>query len=339
MCKLLRALFSLEVAFIYWDISKALSYNCLFNFIIGARGVGKSYGAKKFVINDFIKNGNQFVYVRRFKEELKKIDKFYDDVGQEFAEHDMKVDGSLFFIDGEEAGTALALSTAKIEKSTPYPFVKTIIFDEFILDNGFHKYLPDEVTNFLELYSTIARTRDVRVFFLSNALTITNPYFIYFDISLPYGKNFRAKDDILIEMVVDNEYTEKAKNTRFGKMISGTPYGNYAIENNFLRDSKDFIQKKTVNSKYFFTFTFKGEKYGVWTDYSIGVMYVSKDVDPSYRITFSFTLADHSPNTLLLKGSKSYFVETFIKAYKLGLVRFESVNIKNICNEFIKMTL
>ena len=41
----------------YWDISKSLSYNCLFNFIVGARGVGKSYGAKDFAIRNFIKKG------------------------------------------------------------------------------------------------------------------------------------------------------------------------------------------------------------------------------------------------------------------------------------------
>lgn len=56
----------------YWDINKSLSYNALFNFIIGARGVGKSYGAKKLAIQNFLKKGKQFVYVRRYKEELKK---------------------------------------------------------------------------------------------------------------------------------------------------------------------------------------------------------------------------------------------------------------------------
>ena len=70
----------------YWDISRPLSYNCLFNFILGARGVGKSYGAKRWAIRDFLKTGKQFVYVRRYKEELKKIDKFFDDVSHEFEE-------------------------------------------------------------------------------------------------------------------------------------------------------------------------------------------------------------------------------------------------------------
>ena len=190
----------------YWDINNSLSYNRLFNFIVGARGVGKTYGAKRWAINDFLKNGNQFVYVRRYKEEFKKIPKFFADIQDEFSKHELKVVPPNFVIDGKVAGTYIALSTSKIEKSTPYPSVTKIIFDEFILDKGFHHYLPDEVTNFLELYSTVARSRDVKVYFLSNALSITNPYFLYFDLKLPYGKSISTKDDILLECVQDSKY-------------------------------------------------------------------------------------------------------------------------------------
>ena len=242
-------------------------------------------------------------------------------------------------INNKIAGQAIPLSTAKIEKSTPFPKVDKIIFDEFILDKGVYHYLPDEVTNFLELYETIARMRDVKVFFLSNALTITNPYFLYFDINLPYGKTIKAEDDILIELVQNKEFIEAKKKTRFAQLIEGTAYANYAIENQFLRDNKNFVEKKTEKARFIFCFIYKGEKFGVWTDYSIGKQFVSKDYDKSSKLIYSFTLDDHTPNTLLLKGQKSVLVESFIKNYKLGLVRFESIGIKNICSEIIKLTL
>ena len=35
---------------IFWDIGRTLTYNALFNFIVGNRGGGKSYGAKKGVL-------------------------------------------------------------------------------------------------------------------------------------------------------------------------------------------------------------------------------------------------------------------------------------------------
>ena len=40
---------------IYYNYDKILSYNALLNFIIGERGVGKSYGAKLYVAKNFIK--------------------------------------------------------------------------------------------------------------------------------------------------------------------------------------------------------------------------------------------------------------------------------------------
>ena len=39
---------------IFYDINKLLSYNALLSFVVGERGVGKSYGAKKFVAKRFI---------------------------------------------------------------------------------------------------------------------------------------------------------------------------------------------------------------------------------------------------------------------------------------------
>lgn len=39
----------------YWNPNKTLSYNKLFNFIVGSRGGGKSFGAKDLCIRRFLK--------------------------------------------------------------------------------------------------------------------------------------------------------------------------------------------------------------------------------------------------------------------------------------------
>ena len=41
----------------YYDINKTLSYNTLFNFVVGPRGAGKTYAAKKRAISNFLKRG------------------------------------------------------------------------------------------------------------------------------------------------------------------------------------------------------------------------------------------------------------------------------------------
>lgn len=63
----------------YYDYHKILSYNAFINILIGERGVGKTYGASKMVINKFIKKHEQFAYIRRYKPELKKaVPQFFE---------------------------------------------------------------------------------------------------------------------------------------------------------------------------------------------------------------------------------------------------------------------
>jgi hypothetical protein len=327
----------------FYNGNEALTHNCLFNFVVGNRGAGKTFWSKEWAIKDFLKTGAQFIYVRRYKEEFAKgkKDKFFDDIEEKFPDNEFKVKGFTAYIDGKPCGQFMALSTSKIEKSTAFPKVNKIIFDEFILDKGFYHYIPDEVTNFLELYETVARTRDnVRVFFLSNAISITNPYFLYWKIIPNLKKRFtKPINDMLVELVQNEEFIQMKKQTRFGKLINGTKYGEYAIDNKFLRDNDTFIAKKTEKSKHSFTLKYNGASYGVWIDYSMGKYFISKNIDEYCKIIFSITLDVHTPNTMLLKGGQSVILKNFINQYKLGNVYYESMNIKNVVYEIIRLSL
>ena len=76
------------------------------------------------------------------------------------------------------------------------------------------------------------------------------------------------------------EFIQERKQTRFGKLIQGTEFEEYAIENKFTQDSKTFLKKKTEKSQYYFTFIYKGEQFGIWVDYTEGKFFVSQDTDP-----------------------------------------------------------
>jgi hypothetical protein len=329
----------------WYDGNRTLTHNCLFNFVIGNRGCGKSYWAKKWAVKDFIKNNEQFIYLRRYDSEFEKIDEFFTDIYKELPEGtETEVRGNQFKINGKSAGFYFPLSTASTLKSTPFPNVTKIIFDEFIIDKGVHRYLNDEVVKFLDFYETVNRLRiekkEVIVFFISNAITMVNPYTLYFDLRLPYNKNLVKKNDILLELVANKEFIEAKEKTRFGKLIKGTKYAEYSINNEFLRDNTTFVMKKTEKAKYYFTMKYSGMLYGVWVDYSVGKMFVSEDTDPSCKIIYSITIDDHTPNTMLLKRlSQSPMFKGFIENYKLGLVYFESIKVKNVVYDIIRMAM
>ena len=327
----------------YYDYTKILTYNAFINFLIGERGVGKTYGASKFVTKQFINKGEEFVYIRRYKSELQKaVPQFFKALinNDEFKNHTLSIKGNKFIIDDKIAGYSFSLSTAQSLKSSNFPKVKTIIFDEFIIEEGQNHYLKNEVENFLGTIESIARMNDVRVFMLANAVTITNPYFIYFDISLPYNTDIKTYKDglILIQYMFNKEYREAKAQTRFGKLTSGTEYSKYANENNFRLDNKNFIEKKTGSSRCNFVIKYKNHSFGVWFDYNEGKIFVSEDVNSNQ--VFACTLADHTPNTMLLSAIKDYTSwKTFIKNYKLGNVYYENIKIKNLIQELIKISL
>ena len=169
----------------YYSRNDLLSYNALFNFVVGERGTGKTYQFKDWAISDFIKNKNQFVYVRRYKTEFKDIGNFFDDMIKKYPEHEFSVAHGKFYIDKEIAGFYIPLSTSITKKSVAYPNVNKIGFDEFILEKSTLHYLPNEVNAFLGLYETIARDRNnVRVMFMANSVTLINPYFLKTPISI-----------------------------------------------------------------------------------------------------------------------------------------------------------
>lgn len=349
---------------IFWDINRTLTHNALFNVIVGNRGGGKSYGAKKRAIDNFIKRKEQFGYIRRYKDDLKKpMEQFFKDIMWEYPDYEFKVEGDKFMIrlkpaDEKEkwtekdiAGFGFQLSTASNKKSISYPDITLLIYDEFLIEKGNQRYLPNEPEKLLNLYETVARpgTGHPRVvlFMLANAITITNPYFLFWNLRMPKKADKNGKyiwkhpsKPILVEDVRNEKFIDAKKNTEFGQLIDGTAYAEYSIENKFLLDDYEFIEKKTAKSRYYFTFIYKDKKFGVWLDDNAGKIFVSEDIDPSFPFVYSLTMKDHRPNTMLIKSrSRNSRFGFFIEQFKQSNVYFETMNIKNMCYEVIQMVL
>lgn len=329
----------------WYNYDKICGYNALFNFIISERGCGKTYGALKMVIRDFINNGNEFVYLRRYKSELfKAVPKMFDAIirNKEFPDYEFKCEANKFFIRSIEEtgnnkawikfGEAVALSTSSILKSSDFSGVKTIIYDEFLLSTGIFHYLKNEVETVLDVVETVGRLREIRVFFLGNAISVTNPFFAYFNLSLPYNSEFKTfKDGLIVVNYAKNPaYREEKHRSRFGRLIQGTNYSDYAIDNEWLNDENGFIGKKLEGSRNFSVLVIDGVKYGVWKCKTDGRIYISHDYDPKNPCIFSFDIKDHKEDNVLVSAKKSPWFKLVIEEYKLGNVWFEDVNIKNI---------
>lgn len=315
---------------IYYDLSRLLSYKKLVSIVIGNRGGGKSYAAKAWAIRGWIRNKKQFIYLRRFATEFEFITNWFSDIQHEFPEHEFMVKGGCFYIDDEIAGYYIPLSTSQKNKSTSYPDVDKIIFDEFIIDKGAYHYLKDEVTMLLDFCETVFRLRDDgRILLISNAITVANPYFLYFKLFPKHDTTFITRPQVVLEMYKSKDFIEAKKKTRFGQLIDGTKYGAYNMENEFYKDSNTFIEKKTGKCIPWLTVIFIGRKYSVWYGTETGWIYFTRGAAPDNRPTYALTTADHDVNMLLIKNIKSnHWFKSIKESYEMSYVRFDCIESK-----------
>jgi len=328
---------------IFYSPERIVSFNALLNLIIGERGVGKTYGFKTFAIKRFLNKGKQFAYIRRYDTDLEASigssndNKFFEQVKNEFPNSEFKVTKSKkvrkLFIDNKICGYALPLSSADSLKSSSYENVDFIIYDEFMLKEGSSQhYLKNEPELILDIIETIGRLKNIRVYCLGNAISSTCPLMAYFDLTLPYNTDIKLfkNGTIAVEYIKNEKYREVKKASRFGQLIDGTKYGKYAIDNEFITDSKAFIKKKDSNAKFYFILYVNGKTYGVWRDFKNQLMYISNDYDPNCPIKLALNEMDHNESTILAKVRSNFWFKQIINHYRLARLCFENQNVKNL---------
>lgn len=180
----------------YYSYERIDETGAHYRMIIGERSNGKTYGALLKIVKNYVDNGKQSAYVRRYREDF---------VGKRGAtlfaslEHDDQISkltggewncvyyysGAWYLALREDGGKpqkdekpfcyGFALNNVEHDKSTSYPDITLIVFDEF-LSRSF--YLTNEFVIFMNVISTIIRQRDdVVIYMLGNTVSKYAPYF------------------------------------------------------------------------------------------------------------------------------------------------------------------
>ncbi len=326
----------------FYDFGPILSRNATYNFIVGSRGLGKTYGAKKKAIKDFFKRGDQFIYLRRYATELKSAKTtIMADIVQEFPTHTFRLQGDELQTrpagddDAKWATMAyfVALSKSQQKKSVSYPHVKTIIFDEFIIDRGAVHYMPNEAKAFNDFFSTVDRYKDkTRVFFLANSVSIMNPYFIEWAIRPRNGEEWVTAYDgfICAHFPVAEQFTNEVHQTKFGKFIAGTEYDEYAVGNEFSDNTDVLIGTKTPTARYTATIESKTGIFSLWIDQKAQgapIFYV-QEKRPKDEFFWTLLPERMSENKILIEYSDKTL--QYVRAgYGQGKVWFDSPQTRN----------
>lgn len=326
----------------WYSPNRLLSHNAFINFVMSPRGNGKSYSAKKLIIKNYLKNGSQAVYTRRTKVEIDEVkDTYWNDIREEYPELDFKVEGYIGYINGDEVVHFIPLSTSTNKKSASYPKVNWIIFDEYIITKTtYNRYLKNEITLLLDLIETVGRDRNIRVLIMANSVSFVNPLFSFFDIVPKENQRFSKYKDglICVEQFTSHVFMEEKKKTPFGRLIEGTNYSKYAIENEVLEDTNDFI-KEREGAKYKFLACFKYEdfKIGVWENLENNELFCDERIDEDNINKFAMLLEELEEGYLYYKGYRNVNLR-IIKIKKSaiqGNLYFCSQEIKKIMQDRI----
>lgn len=179
----------------YYSLQNILTKNAHYNVIFGERSNGKSYSVEELAIKKFAKNGEQMGLIRRWQDDFtgKRGTTLFDPlVANGVVSKATKGEwtgvyyyGSRWYFCRYEDGKRIihdipfafgfSISSMEHDKSTAYPKITTVLFDEFLTRTI---YLQDEFVLFMNVLSTIIRNRkNVTIFMCGNTVNKYCPYF------------------------------------------------------------------------------------------------------------------------------------------------------------------
>ena len=248
-----------------WDY--ILDQEAAFISVVGARGVGKTYG----IFRKLVTEGKKFIYLRRLKSQLDQCSKLE---GNPFKRInlDLNLDiipftsgGIVSFRHtdrtGEIAAAGVALSVVANIRGIDFSDYDYIVFDEFIASVG-ERPIKDEFQSFLNFYETVNRNRElegkspVKCVMLGNANTLLNPYFSAWHfmktaLKMISGKQmvWRSPDKTrMVIMLLQSPISEKKRDTALYQN-AGEDFITMALDNAFRTDETN-IRSEPLTEYY-----------------------------------------------------------------------------------------
>ena len=250
----------------YLNIEQILSYGVPFNFIVGGRGTGKTYGTLKTA---YIEN-KRFILMRRTQAQCDLINKpefnpfkaLNHDTGSNAVVKSISKYNAKIVEETEEderlLGYTCALSTIANMRGFDASDVELLIYDEFIPEKH-ERAIKNEGSAFLNAYETINRNREIKgekplqVLCLANAFNIANPIFLELGLVGRCEKMKNSGQEIFIDkergvcvVLLQKSKISKAKaDTALYRLSSGS-YADMALSNDFVYNNSDNIKSMAL---------------------------------------------------------------------------------------------
>lgn len=314
----------------YYDWDKTLSYDADVTMVVGARGVGKTFGLRLQFIRDWIRDGSRFVEITRYKSEIPDVARNYFDRMTElgmFPEYVFRTDSKTAYIavkpedsdgkpDWQVIGYFVSLTEMQKTKKRTFTNVRRLLLDEATVDmsDRYHGYLSHEFELLANIVDSCTRERaddDAKrrphVYLLSNACDLVNPYFVRYGVDRvpPEGYSWYGGKTFLLHYLRNAGYAEsKRADTVAGRMLQGTAEERVASFNDFGNGHTDFVEPKPPYCDFYFGFIWRSARFGVWYDQLSGNFWITGKIPNNTSASvFALSRADNRINLMMVKRS------------------------------------
>lgn len=311
--------------------------------IVGARGVGKTYGLMKKLVEE----KKRFIYLRRLKSQLDECKKatgnpfkrLNSDLGLTITPY--PAGGTVAFREGDKnsdiVAVGVALSVVANIRGVDFSDYDYILYDEFISSEG-ERPIKEEFAAFQNFYETVNRNREllgeapVRCFLLGNANRIANPYFAGWHLmrrtlNMIRGGQmvWRSPDKtIMLVLLLHSPISEKKADTILYKNAS-SDFAQMALDNAFRTDETVI---KSVPLKEYTHIVSIGE-IGIYQHKSERKYYVSATTCPApYYDPYGIGLQMFQQDYYMLRTYYMVYKNVVFESFELEIIFREMIGLK-----------
>lgn len=261
----------------YLNMEYIFSSKTTFNWITGGRGIGKTYGAIRYVLEHRI----PFIFMRRTQTQIDMVknDDFSpftpvcEDLGWNVKikslnknisavyQADQGEDGILHET-GAPLGYMIALSTVSNIRGYNLEKVKVLIYDEFIGEVQESK-IKNEGDAFKNCYETLNRNREIKgmepikVIACANSNNLANPIYVSFKLVTAAEKLLKSdseimympEKDVTIYHIKRSPIADKKKNTALYKLSGDDDFTHMALGNEY--SANEMINVRSENLQHY----------------------------------------------------------------------------------------
>lgn len=330
-----------SAGWVNWDY--LLDQPASFLSVVGARGVGKTYG----VFKKLKEENKRFIYLRRLKSQLDQCGKLE---GNPFKKLNDDLDlhilpyssgGTITFREGDKTGDIVALGVALSVvanlRGIDFSDYDYIVFDEFIASSG-ERPIKNEFSAFLNFYETVNRNRElegrpaVKCIMLGNANTLINPYFSAWHfmktaIRMITGNQmvWRSNDNTrMVVLLLSSPISERKKTTALYQNAS-EDFIQMALDNSFRTDETN-IKSEPLNE---YVHIVSVGELGIYKHKSERKYYVSNTQgNKPYYDSFGISLKMFQQDFYLLRANYMVNRNIWFESFELEIIFRELFDLK-----------